>query len=267
MRTNLLKTLAGAVAVAATLAASPAAAQEPTAPLDEELDNYWSVDRDLPVVQDRLFSRDNRLALGVYAGVMSSEPFYWYIPVGGRLSYFLNDHVGIELGGQWMGGESEPGPLTNETEITGFFANRLGEAFDPATDLEDRFMWRANATLLWMPFYGKWSFLNNKLSHFDFNLALGGGALSVLRPDFNRTEATTVITPELTFGGGIHFFLGQHWTLRADGRFYAYQGANLPSTRSEYNAQEQEPLAEDESNFFGRLQVPSEFLLGISYLF
>lgn len=265
-RTSVIRTLAATTALAAVLVATPAFAQDGSDPLGEELDNYWSTDRDLPVVQERLYSRDGRLAFGIYSGIMSSEPFYWYIPVGGRLSYFLNDHTGIELGGQWNGSASSPGPLTNPTEITGFFENQRGEAFDPATDLEDRFLWRTNAMLVWHPLYGKWSFLNNKLSHFDFNLALGGGAVSVTRPSPDRTESSTVIEPELVFGGGIHFFLGQHWTLRLDGRFYVYRGADTPSARADYDPQDQAATS-TEPSYFKRLQVPNEFLLGVSYLF
>lgn len=243
--------------------------EEETGPLAEELDNYWSVDRDLPVIQDKLYERKGRFGVGLYAGLMSSEPFYWYLPVGGRLSYFFSDHAGIEVGGQYLGGSGQDaGPLANETEITGFFRDRVGESFDPTTDLEDRFMWRANASIAWHPLYGKWSFLNNKLSHLDFNLVLGGGAVSVVRPNFERTESSVVVTPEVVFGGGVHFFLSQHLTLRADGRFYAYQGADIPSTRSGYDAQEQDLTALGENpNFFKRIQVPSEFLLGVTYLF
>lgn len=254
------------VAALLVLAVAPTASAQENDPLGDQLDNYWTAERDLPVLQEKLFSRDNRFGIGVYGGMLSSEPFYWYIPVGGRLSYFFSDHFGLEVGGQYMGSSSDPGPLTNETEITRFFADRLGEGFDPATDLEDRFLWRANAAIVWNPLYGKWAFGRTKLSHFDANLVLGGGAVSVLRPNFERTEATTVITPELMWGLGIHFFLGQNWILRADGRFYAYQGADTPSVRAGYEGGNDEEVEPDPS-FFRRIQVPSEFLLGISYLF
>lgn len=246
-----------------TVASSTAAAQSS---IDQELENYWTVDRELPVVQSRLYEPGGRFGLGLYSGLMSSEPYYWYIPVGGRLTYFFNNHAGVEVGGQYTGSAGSPGPFTQTTEIHDFFVGELQAGFDPDTDLDDRFLWRANATLLWAPLYGKWAFLNNKLSHFDFNLAIGAGAVSVLRPDYQRSEASTVITPELVFGGGAHFFLSQHFVLRTDGRFYVYQGADTPSARADYNPQDQARTS-TESSFFRRLQVPAEFQLGLTYLF
>lgn len=253
-----------AALVVATLATA-AGAQDSEA-IDRQLDSYWSVERDLPTIQEKLYSRDGRFGVGVYAGMLSSEPFYWYVPVGGRLSYFFSDHVGLEVGGQYMGSESDPGPLTNETEIHDFFVAELEDNFDPATDLEDRFLWRANAVLVWNPLYGKWAFTKNKLTHFDINLVLGGGAVSVLRPNYERTEASTIITPELVWGGGVHFFLSRKILLRADGRFYTYVGADTPSTRDGYEPGD-DTSASDDPSFFRRLQVPSEFQLGLTFLF
>lgn len=261
---NTMKWCLTSLAILMASTAAPATAQND--PLEDELENYWTVERDLPVVQDRLHERAGRFGVGLYTGMMSSEPFWWYIPVGGRLTYFFNNHVGVELGGQYTGSESSAGPFTQPTEIHSFFADRLQDGFDPDTDLEDRFLWRANAVLLWNPLYGKWSFLNNKLSHFDFNLAIGGGVVSVLRPDYFRAEASSTIAPEFTFGGGIHFFLSRNLLLRADGRLYVYEGADTPSQRADYDPQDQAAVS-DESSFLRRLQVPTEFLLGLTFLF
>ena len=241
-------------------------------PLDDQLENYWTVDRDLPVVQNRKHERAGRFGIGILVGMMSSEPFWWYLPVGGRLTYFFSNQLGLELGGQYMGGgcsdinDCSAGPFTQTTEIHRFFETRLEESFNPHTDLEDRFMWRANATLLWNPLYGKWSFLNNKLSHFDFNVALGGGAVSVFRPNFLRTDASATITPELVWGGGIHFFMSKSFVLRADGRFYVYSAADTPSKRKGYDPQDQAQTS-DSASFTRRLAMPSEFQLGLTYLF
>ncbi len=254
------------VAVGLLATSSPAAAQDKNDPLADQLDNYWTTDRDLPTLQNKLYKRDGRFGIGLYGGLFSSEPFWWYIPVGGRLTYFFTDHVGLELGGQWMGSASSPGPLTNPTEIHDFFAAQLEGGFDADTDLEDRFLWRANALLVWSPLYGKWAFTKNKLSHFDMNLSLGGGAVSVLRPDYERTAASTVIEPELVFGGGVHFYLSNHVVLRLDGRGYVYRGADTPSAREGYEIGDDTAAADDPS-YFKRLQVPSEFLLGVTFLF
>lgn len=254
------------LALACLLATTAATASAQDSPLEREMENYWAVDRNLPVVQDRLYSRSGRFGVGLYSGLMPSEPYYWYIPVGGRLTLFFNNNAGIELSGQYTGSAGAAGPLSQPTEIHKFAASVRQAAFDPDTDLEDRFLWRANGVIVWNPLYGKWSFLNSKLSHFDLNLVLGGGATSVLRPDFRRTEATTVIAPELVWGGGLHFFLGKRVVLRADGRFYVYQGPDTPSRRANYDPQNQS-AASDDPSFLRRIQMPGELLVGLTFLF
>ena len=246
---NSTKALFVALCVTALAVTVGSTAQAAEGPLKDELNNYWAVDRDLPVIEDKMHKRAGRFGVGLFAGMLSSEPYYWYIPVGGRVSYFFTDQLGVEVGGAFMDAKDI---LANTTDIHDFLENSLGEAFDPTTDLEDRFLWRANATFIWNPLYGKWSFLNNKLSHFDFNLALGGGVVSVERPALNRAAATTEIVPELVLGTGIHFLFGDNWTVRADGRFYVYQGAETTS---------------NEGDFFKQLDVPAEFLLGVTYMF
>jgi len=238
--------------VATTASAADKDDEKPKGPLAKELDNYWSVDRNLPVVEDKLFSRDGRFGVTLHGGLLSSEPFYGYLPVGGGLAYFFSNYAGIRADGEWYGSPGEsPGPLTYETSITKFFHTELQDAFDPRTDLEDRFLWEANAVFVWNPLYGKWSFLNSELSHFDVDLVAGAGAISVERPLADRSDATTVTTPEIVLGGGISFFLTRHVTLRADGRFFGYEGAEAAS----------------QQGFFPRLEFPAEFQLGVTYLF
>lgn len=212
-------------------------------PLEGELQRYWSSDRDLATIEDKLFTRDGKIGIGIHTGLMSSEPFWWYLPVGLRASYNFSDQAGVEVGGQYL--------IANKTDLLGFFESRNVETFDPDTDLEDKMMWRANASFVWSPLYGKWAFLNNKITHFDFNLAVGAGVVGVNRPNVERTEASSAIEPELVFGPGAHFFLTENWLLRADGRFYVYRGAETDTT----------------TGFFDRLQMPIEFLLGGTYLF
>ena len=229
------------------LMAGPASAEND--PLQEDLDRYWATDRDLEVVENKLFSLADRMGVGLYAGLMSSEPFHWYVPAGLRVSYFLSDHLGLEVGGQFMDAE---GVLTHDTEITEFLESSQEDAFDREKHLEDRFLWKANASLVWNPIYGKISFLNNKLSHLQVNLALGAGVVAYERPDKDRVAAESGIAPELLIGPGVHFYINESWLLRADGRFYIYQGPESASNEGQLGTQ---------------IQVPSEFLLGTSYFF
>ncbi|RDV40001.1 outer membrane beta-barrel domain-containing protein [Bradymonadaceae bacterium TMQ3] len=234
------------VAAATALSASPAAAQQA---LDEELEQYWTSERDLRVLRDRLYDREGRIGAGIYTGLMSSEPFYYYIPVGGRVSYHFSDQLGVEVGGAFMNAQ---GVLTRNTQLMDFLVADRGEGFDAATDTEDRFLWRANAVVTWSPFYGKLALLQRKLSHFDLNVAAGLGAVSVERPNQTRDAANTKLTVEGVLGVGAHFFVTPDLTVRLDGRGYIYRGAKFDH---------------NEDSFFGQLRLPVEFLVGASYHF
>jgi outer membrane beta-barrel protein len=234
------------IALASVLATGEARAQD--SDLDEELGQFWANERELPVVKNRLYDRAGRLSLGVHVGLLSSEPFFYYYPVGGKLSYHFTNHAAVEVGGSFMNAQ---GVLTHDTELTEFVKARRREGFNPATDTEDRFLWRSNAVFLWSPFYGKMAFLQRKLTHFDFNLALGAGLVGVERPSSDRSSASNTVAPEGVFGTGVQFLLHPSMTVRLDGRFYVYRGAETPSA----------------TTWQKQMNVPAEFLLGFSYIF
>lgn len=233
---------------AAMFLAAPTQAQAQERELDERLEQFWSSERELPVIQNQLYNRGGRLALGIHVGLLSSEPFFYYYPVGGRLSYHFTNQSAVEVGGSFMDAD---GILTHDTELTEFVRSRRQAGFDSSTDTEDRFLWRANAVYLWSPFYGKLAFLQRKLTHFDFNLAIGAGIVGVERPEADRSVASNVIAPEAVLGGGVQFFMTPSMTVRLDGRFYVYRGAETPSANT----------------WQKQMNVPAEFLLGFSYLF
>ncbi|MGM0555134.1 MAG: outer membrane beta-barrel domain-containing protein [Myxococcota bacterium] len=214
----------------------------------ERLDEYWSSERDLPSLEERMYDREGKVSVGAFAGVLSSEPFFWYVPVGLRAGYHFTNEYGIEVEGSFMDAE---GLLHHQTSLSDFLTTSRGDSFDLATDTEDRFKWRAHAMFMWHPLYGKLAVLQRKLSHFDFNLGIGAGAVSVQRPNATRTDFETTIQPEVVLGGGVQFFATEALTLRLEGRGYIYQGAETPTAQS----------------FGERLQVPTEFLAGVGYTF
>lgn len=218
--------------------------------VEEKLDDYWSVDRDLETVQQRAFERDGRFSGGLFAGMMSSEPYFYYLPVGARASYHFNNHLGVGLEGSFTNSSL----LYHNTDLTDFLEGRRdgNNNFDPATDTEDRFLWRSHAVVNWSPLYGKLAFLQRKLAHFDFNLTAGAGVVGVQRPDVNRESVSNEVVPEAVFGGGVQFFATPKLSVRADGRLYVYKAATTPT---------------NEDSFMSQMSVPAEFLLGVDYMF
>lgn len=247
------------VALGALSAATPALAQEERefeGPLQEQLREYWSVERELTVVRERLFSREGKIELGLMTGLMSSDPFYWYVPLGGRIGYSLTEHLALEIEGNYA--------LANNTELHDFLISEREDSFNSDTDLGDRFTWQASALVVWRPLYGKWAALQRKLSHLDFNLSLGVGAIGLTRPNPLRTASESTITPNLTFGAGLAFWLAEGLSLRVDGRGYLYAGPEFKT--QQFAPQDAEGNVEGHG-FFQRLSLPSQFLVGVSYAF
>lgn len=243
------KKLGLAVAVMATVLSMSITSASADDSLDRELEQYWATERDMRVIEDRLYKKDGRLGVGLFTGLLSSEPFFHYYPVGARLSYNFSDNIGVEAGGAFM----DSSALTRDTELTEFLRDQRNQAgFNPATDAEDRFLWRANALVLWSPFYGKLAALHKKLLHFDINFGAGFGAVGVERPEVTRDDAMSKTAVEFVLGAGVHFFVSESVLLRFDGRGFLYQGAELPT---------------NEGSTFGRMKFPMEFNLGFTYLF
>ncbi len=235
-------------ACAVLLTGANALAADGDEEVKERLDEYWASDRDLPSLEERMYEREGKVSVGLFAGVLSSEPFYWYVPVGLRGSYHFTNEYGVEVEASFMNVE---GVFYHETSLTDFLRDSREDAFNPTTDTEDRFQWRAHAMFQWHPLYGKLAVLQRKLSHFDFNLGIGAGVVSVQRPNATRTEVSSTVQPEVVLGGGVQFFATESLTVRLEGRGYFYQGAETPTAQS----------------FGERLQVPTEFLAGVGYTF
>lgn len=248
---------AGLLAGLAVLGAgmSVAQAEEPAksnneyeGPLKEQLQEYWSVDRELPGVTNRLYTREGKVHAGLYTGLMTSEPFYWYIPIGARVGYYLSDSFGLELGGQLS--------LAQNTELTDALESLRRESFDVALDGQDKYIWRANLVATWHPLYGKLALLQRKLSHFDLKVQGGLGASGLERPDATRSAVESTVGLEVVLGIGASFFLSDMVTLRLDGRGYAGLGPEFTTS----------PALTDRG-FMGRLNFPIEFLLGVDFAF
>lgn len=245
------------VAVVAVLTASPVAAESS---LDEELEEYWATERDMEVIKQRLYERDGRFGLGLYAGLITTEPFFHYYPVGANAKLFFSNNFGLEISGSYMSG-----PLTRNTELTDFLEADRGQAgFDRDADTADRFLWRTNALAVWSPFYGKIAALQQKLLHFDLNLGAGFGAVGVERPAADRdpVRTSTTATPEFVLGVGAHFYIDQNVLIRFDGRGFVHQG---PEFTTEVPAEGGSETYQD--SFHERLNFASEFQFGVSYLF
>lgn len=189
-----------------------------------DVDLYWGKKRDLAVVQKRLFTKDGRLEFTVFGGIIPNDPFLTYVPVGGRVNYYFVESLSVEVAGAYTG-------VRKETDLKSFLKNN--ENIQANTDLLDQQIWRANAVVVWSPFYGKMALLDDYLSHFDINLAAGLGVVQTESPTVDRDGTQKEIKPEGALGAGFRFFLTDWFALRLDYRQGIFQkvggGVSTPS--------------------------------------
>jgi outer membrane beta-barrel protein len=158
---------------------------------------YWekTEDSSLRVVQNRLYSKAQRIELGVFVGTISTDPFLNVKSVGGTLGYFFNEEFGVNFI-YWKAIVSDSSALATLKKQTGFITN---------TNEPDSFY---GGELSYSPIYGKLSVSGKLIVYYDFHLLCGLG--------FTKTETGSPLTPEV--GLGQQTYLAKKTTLRLDYR-------------------------------------------------
>ncbi|MFT5992152.1 MAG: outer membrane beta-barrel protein [Bradymonadia bacterium] len=193
-----------------------------------DVDELWAENRTVRVIQRRLYPTDGEFQLTLFMGMIPNDPFANYYPVGLRLGYWLSESVAIELSGSYIGDA-----LSAETDLTEFLTSVDVDAF-----AQDQQRWRAGGAVLWSPLYGKFSFLGNKLAHFDWYIGAGVGVVGTENPssDALGVETANTFAPEVTILTGWNLHLHQRWALRLDYRQGIFTseggGAAFPSELS-----------------------------------
>jgi outer membrane beta-barrel protein len=183
-------------------AASPAPGLEGPERVNVESikEKYWARgdEAELGVVQNRLYSKDKKFQLGIFGGIVASDPFLSTKAVGGSLGFFFNEYVGVSLIGwkDFASGSSarekleEGGKKANTNEPSAFYGAEV------------------TGSLL----YGKLSFLGKKIIYYDLHVLGGLGA--------TKTENGTYFTQMI--GIGQQIYLNKVVALRVDYRLQRY---------------------------------------------
>jgi outer membrane beta-barrel protein len=204
--------------------------------VESDLNLYWGGKREVAVVQKRLFTKAGRAELSLFSGIIPNDPFLTYIPIGGRFNYYFVESISLEIAGSFTGDA-----VQIDSELTEFLKNTKN--IQANVDLLDIQQWRADAAVVWSPFYGKLALLQRKLSHFDINLAAGFGVVQTDSPNEERTATESQFKPEGIVGAGFRAFLTESFTLRLDFRQFIFQKVG------------------------GGVATPSEISLGVSFFF
>ena len=182
---------------------------------DQNLDDaFWADQRQVRVLQRRLFEKDGRLAFSISGGLILNDPFMQYYPVGARLSFYVQENFGIELSGNYIGED-----LRHDTGVS----DLLDERYGAEVDVLDQHLWRANLVGLWTPIYGKFTFLRHNIVQFDWNLGAGVGIVNTQAISVDRLTTESVMKPEVLLGTGWTFWLSDHFIARLDFRYMIFE--------------------------------------------
>jgi outer membrane beta-barrel protein len=163
---------------------------------------YWAAkDTDFSVVQNRLFSKTNRLALSLQYGTYVNEPWTTGPTLGANLNYYFSERYGVEL--------SYSQTNSKDSESTERLKTNQGGA--PNHNKMKNFY---GAAFNWIPFYAKMSVLNSSIIYFDMAVSPGVGMVSYEQQmdSGNAMQSAPALTLDVTQS----FFLNRWFALRFD---------------------------------------------------
>ncbi len=201
-----LQVLVGALVLCAAV---PFALAQEASPLDKELDKVWGKERDVKVIQKRVFEKDSRHEFSLLAGMIPNDEFFNYYPLGVRYDYFLSESLGIEVAGAYL--------IQQGTDLKATIEQFQG--INMAQPLR-KLQWYAGASAYWSPFHGKLAAFSSKLTHFDLAVVLGAGVLATKK--LGGGTETNKYDPMAQVGLGFQFFLTDMLAVRIDYRHFFY---------------------------------------------
>jgi outer membrane beta-barrel protein len=184
-------------------AAAPAEADQAEQVNVEKIkEKYWAKgdENAMGVVQNRLYSKANRIQFGLMLGSVNSDPFLATTSFGANLAYHFNEYFALGVT-YWYELVSNSTALTYLQQDIRSSAN---------TNIPKHFI---AVEGLYSLLYGKLSVVGKAIIYYDLHL-LGGCGVTT-------TETGIYVTPEL--GLGQRFYLSNNTSLRVDYRFQYYR--------------------------------------------
>jgi len=171
--------------------------------VDSIKEKYWAKGEqtELGVVQNRKYSKGDKIQFGLLGSLVISDPFLSTRLLGASIGYHFSEYFSVSLLA-WKNFVSPSAALkTFEASSSGATAN--------TNKPESYFGGEAVGSLL----YGKLSLLGAAIIYYDLHLLGGLGMTS--------TESGNNITPHV--GVGQRFFISKHFSLRLDFRLMYYR--------------------------------------------
>lgn len=182
---------------------------------DEKVENLTDLNKLAPfsevsVIQKKYLAKTERFQLFAGLGMTTNSP--WFLNLGTKVAfaYHLTESFGIELTGTFLS--------NSEREV----AKEIREHNNLEPEKFVNTKSYIGADLMWVPFYGKISYLNDRIVPFDMYFALGGGT--------SNTNSQEGNVPTFHVGTGQIFALSKSMAFRWDYSWTIYQATPVAGT-------------------------------------
>lgn len=219
MRKGIVQTRSRALAVAAMVVSvvavlgveQTAEAQEPEIQ-EEEIASL----QEGPAVRRQLLHRSGRVEIAPQATFSANDPFVRNAMPGLSVGYYLNNAFGIT-------GSVQFGALQLDTSLRESLDTEMAPAERQQTSYT-RIGWAADAGVVYVPMFGKFTVMDSVSTHYDFHLF---GGMSVLSESAVPAVEGGEIDPQMEgvrpgglIGGGLRFFVSEMVSINFQMRNY-----------------------------------------------
>ncbi len=187
-------------------AKAPTAPAEPTLEgsvvnVDQIKEKYWARgdENEMGVVQNRAYSKANKITLGVLGGAITSDPFYNNSAYGFNLGYHFSEYISLSALAWRSISSPSSALLTYQSQNRGAINSNPQYAY-------------YGGEIAGSILYGKLSVIGKSIIYYDLHLLAGAG--------MTGTENGNFLTGHL--GIGQRFFLSKRASLRVDYRLMLY---------------------------------------------
>lgn len=178
-------------------------------PIDEALDKIWGKEREIEVIQKRVFEKIGRHEFTLYTGTIPNDEFFMYFPLGLKYNYFFTETIGVEWQGAYL--------FKINSDLKAFLDK---QEFFSSIELPQYLLFYTGISGLWAPIHGKISAFGSKLYHFDIALYFGAGMMGTKITKGQKVKNKYDVYGDV--GTGFKFFLTDTLALRLDYRHYFY---------------------------------------------
>jgi outer membrane beta-barrel protein len=166
-------------------------------------DQFWAPkDTDFSVVQNRTFPKEKRFFINLSGGVLVNDPFTTAQITRIGVGYYISERWGFEIAEETI--KASDNKATQNFKSSNFYPNY------------NELKGYQSASVIWVPFYAKMSFLDRKILYFDMQVSAGVGNRSYQSFLKNSSQQTTRNSTGVHFDVTQNIFFSRHFAFRID---------------------------------------------------